>query len=174
MCMSLGATPSSSAIHTHVPGTFPTGHKDQVHFLLQRCLWSVGTALSRGQIFISILDPVGHPIIFPIAVVLAEAHILWALFNQLSESPHHPGWVGSLTCMPKQSRRRDMGCESSGRAGTFGRAGTSSSPITRSRPSPGRATPGESYVTSRSGSAARGTCCDLSPPCRHLAAPPGG
>ena len=76
--------------------------------------------------------------------------------------------------MPRQSRRRAVSWESSGRAGTFGRAGTSASPITRSRPSPGRATPGESYDTGTSGSAARGTCSDLSPPCLHLAAPRGG
>ena len=53
-------------------------------------------------------------------------------------------------------------------------AGTSSSPITLSRPSPGRATPGELRVTGMSGSGPRGTCCDLSPPWRHLAAPRGG
>ena len=76
--------------------------------------------------------------------------------------------------MPKQSLRRAIGCESSGRAGTFGMAGTSASPMTRSLPSPGRATPGEAYDTGRSGSSARGTCCDLSPPCLHLAAPRGG
>ena len=64
--------------HTHVPGTFPTGHSDQVHFLLQRCLWSVGTALSRGQIFISNLDP-------------AEAHISWGASRPDRVEPASPG-----------------------------------------------------------------------------------
>ena len=32
--------------------------------------------------------PAGHPV----AVVFAGAHILWALFEELSESLHHPCW----------------------------------------------------------------------------------